>query len=396
VAPEPGASRADADRSFEQLYEGHREEVYRAALRALGNADDAEDVTQAAFVDAYRAILRGSRPRAPRAWLLAIAENVRRRRFRSALRRPREEPLDPESAAATELEPEQAETVRRALEALSPQQREVFLLRELSGLSYGEIAERTGATTASVQMVLFRARCALRAELDPPPVTQRRRSLGLQLPAWLAQLAGRGDALVLAPRGAGAVGAAVLAVSGVTAGALHVQRHGDPRPPALVQAQPRLLPPPRLTAVRAAVRRESAPARAPGLEPRAAPTRRSPVVAPVNRTPEPVPTPAPVAAPAAPGPVPTLAAVPPVAVPPVLPRKTPAPASPPVTPPALVVPLPESTPPIGSVPPVELPLPPVVVPLPQIEVPELPEPVVAPLLPLLPVLPLPQPPPPSP
>jgi len=383
VVPKPGESRADADRSFEQLYEGHRQEVYRAALRALGNADDAEDVTQAAFVDAYRAILRGSRPSSPRAWLLAIAENVRHRRFRSALRRPREEPLDPESAAATELYPEHADAVRRALVALPPQQREVFLLRELSGLSYDEIAERIGSTTASVQMLLFRARRALRAELDPP-VTQRRRSLGLQLPAWLAQLAGRGDTLVLAPRGASALGAAVLAVSGVTAGALHVHERGDQRSAAIVQEQPRVLPATRLAAARAPVRRETAPKRVPSpavakSPPAAAPARPAPA-----RTPAPAPAPAP-APTQAPSPPP-----PPTAAPT---ATTPAAETPPVQvlPPELVVPLPAATPDLGIVPPVPLPLPPVVVPLPPVEVPELLEPVVAPLLPVLQVLPVLQP-----
>ena len=373
---EPGQSRADADRSFEQLYEGHREEVYWAALRALGNADDAEDVTQAAFVDAYRAILRGSRPRAPRAWLLAIAENVRRRRFRSALRRPREEPLDVESAAATELVPEHAEAVRRALATLPPQQREVFLLRELSGLSYGEIAERTGSTTASVQMLLFRARRELRAELDPPAVTQRRRSLGVQLPAWLAQLAGRGDTLVLAPRGAGAVGAAVLAVSGVTAGALHVQQHGAPRSEPTVLEQPRLLPTTRLTAARSRAPQPAAPQRvrkvAPTKTPRAAPARPAPA-------PSPAPTPA-----ATPAPTPAAAATPPapqpVAPPPALTRESPTPVQ--VSPPELVVPLPASTPAVGVVPPVALPVPPVVVPVPPVVIPV--PPVVVPVSPVEP------------
>ena len=72
------AARAAVDLNFEELYRELRADVYRAALRKLGNAQDAEDVTQAAFADAYRAVLRGARPQSPRAWLLAISENVRR------------------------------------------------------------------------------------------------------------------------------------------------------------------------------------------------------------------------------------------------------------------------------------------------------------------------------
>jgi DNA-directed RNA polymerase specialized sigma24 family protein len=87
---------------FEGLYRTHRNEVYRAALRKVGDHHEAEDVTQAAFLDAYKAVLRGSKPDLPRAWLLAIAENVRRRRFRTSLRRPREEPLRDESLPSAE------------------------------------------------------------------------------------------------------------------------------------------------------------------------------------------------------------------------------------------------------------------------------------------------------
>ena len=136
-------ARADADLDFERLYRGHRGDVFRAALRELGNVHDAEDVTQAAFVDAYRAVLRGTRPEAPRAWLLTIAENVRRRRFRTALRRPREEPLDRRGRARRRgLRPSRRTRCSSALAALPPEQRAAFLLREIVGLSYDEIAER--------------------------------------------------------------------------------------------------------------------------------------------------------------------------------------------------------------------------------------------------------------
>ncbi len=377
------------DRSFERLYAGHRQEVYRAALRALGNTDDAEDVTQAAFVDAYRAILRGSRPSAPRAWLLAIAENVRRRRFRTALRRPREEPLDAELAASAELTHEHAEAVRLALVALPPHQREVFLLREVSGLSYEEIAERTDSTTASVQMLLFRARRSLRAELDPPAVTQRRRSLGLQLPAWLAQLVGRGDTLALAPRGVGAVGAAVLAVTGVTAGAVHLRQPDDPHPRVVVREQPRLSVAVPLVPVRHTVAPSSTPAagrptRAPAAPARAQAQPPAPSPAPTQEAATPSPAAPDVVAPPADPPVQTPA--PPVSVAPPAPV-----AVPPLT--SALPAVPPLTSALPAVPPVALPVPPVVPPvLPELpELPELPRPAELPPVvePLVPTLPLP-------
>ena len=213
-------TRADAERSFEQLYRGHRGDVYRAALRELGNSHDAEDVTQAAFVDAYRAVLRGTRPQAPRAWLLTIAENVRRRRFRTSLKRPREEPLDAENAFAAEDSNEQAASLLDALATLTAEQREAFLLREVRGLSYEEIAQRTDSTVASVQMLLFRARKTLRDELEPPQVR------GVFFP-WAATLLSRAETFSLAPRAAGAIGVAALAV-GVSAS---VPASADPPPP---------------------------------------------------------------------------------------------------------------------------------------------------------------------
>ncbi|HUQ22110.1 MAG TPA: sigma-70 family RNA polymerase sigma factor [Gaiellaceae bacterium] len=234
MAPRPAnEARREADLDFERLYAGHRSDVFRAALRELGNVHDAEDVTQAAFVDAYRAVLRGSRPEAPRAWLLAIAENVRRRRFRTARRRPREEPLDPEAASGAEPSIGQANALRNALAALPSQQRDVFLLREIAGLSYDEIADDLGSTVGAVQMLLFRARQTLRAELEPPAVRSSR-GVVVPLPGWLTGLAARSDSLVLTPRAAGALGAAVIAVTGV--GAVHATAPPDRPDPSPTRA----------------------------------------------------------------------------------------------------------------------------------------------------------------
>ena len=210
------SARAAVDLTFEELYRGHRADVYRAALRELGNAHDAEDVTQAAFVDAYRAVLRGTRPQSPRAWLLAISENVRRRRFRTAQRRPHEDLVeDADFPLTADLPHEQSRALSEALAALPPEQRRVFVLREVVGLSYVEIAAEVDSTVASVQMLLFRGRRSLRDQLDPPTVSRRPIFLP-PLPGWLVGLWSRIEVATLTPRAAGALGAAVLTIAGAT------------------------------------------------------------------------------------------------------------------------------------------------------------------------------------
>jgi RNA polymerase sigma-70 factor (ECF subfamily) len=191
------------------LYRSHRNEVYRAALRKLGDHHEAEDVTQTAFLDAYRAVLRGSHPDLPRAWLLAIAENVRRRRFRTALRRPRLEPLKETLPSAEPPWRAQTAEIRAALSTLPDNQRKAFLLRELGGFSYGEIAEQLDTSVPAVQMLLFRARQKLRAELDQPTVGR----IGgfIPIPHWLLGLASKVPAGFAGPRVAGLVAASVIA-----------------------------------------------------------------------------------------------------------------------------------------------------------------------------------------
>src|SRR5579884_2212640 len=94
------AHASGADRAFERLYRRHALDVYRYAFGVLRNQADAEDVTQTTFLNAYRALERGERPEAPQHWLISIAHNVCRQRFRTAQRRVREVGLDLEAAAA--------------------------------------------------------------------------------------------------------------------------------------------------------------------------------------------------------------------------------------------------------------------------------------------------------
>src|ERR671926_1759807 len=95
------AQRARADRAFEKLYRRHVGDVYRYALVVMRNPSDAEDVTQTTFMNAYRAFARGERPRTPQNWLIAIAHNVCRQRFRQLQRTPGELPLEEEEVGHT-------------------------------------------------------------------------------------------------------------------------------------------------------------------------------------------------------------------------------------------------------------------------------------------------------
>jgi RNA polymerase sigma-70 factor (ECF subfamily) len=162
------AQRLGTDRSFERLYRKHAGDVYRYALVVLRNEADAEDVTQTTFLNAYKAFERGERPRAPQNWLIAIAHNVCRQRFRQSQRRPNEVIFEEELAEAAVLEDDaiSAEDIRRALGHLAFNQRAALVMRELEGRSYQEIADILELSVSAVETLIFRARRALREQLE--------------------------------------------------------------------------------------------------------------------------------------------------------------------------------------------------------------------------------------
>jgi len=156
-----------AARAVDDLYRRHGSEVYRYALAVLGNHADAEDVTQTTFLNAYRSLEQGVRPRKPSNWLLTIASNAIKQRFRQELARPRQVELDDRLADASG--DDDGPTVGELLTALAripPQQRQAIVLREFEGRSYNEIAEILGVTTSALETLLFRARRSLAEELE--------------------------------------------------------------------------------------------------------------------------------------------------------------------------------------------------------------------------------------
>jgi RNA polymerase sigma factor (sigma-70 family) len=168
VTPLLAARRRTGDRAFERLYRSHVHAVYRYALAVLHNEADAEDVTQTTFLNAYRAFQRGERPHTPHNWLIKIAHNVCRQRFRDTSRRPREVEFDDAHAPATIENPDvpTADEIRRALGFLAFNQRAALVMRELEGRSYAEISDVLDVSVAAVETLMFRARRALREQLE--------------------------------------------------------------------------------------------------------------------------------------------------------------------------------------------------------------------------------------
>jgi RNA polymerase sigma factor (sigma-70 family) len=156
------------DRSFERLYRKHVHAVYRYALAVLHNEADAEDVTQTTFMSAYRAFQRGERPERAHNWLIKIAHNVCRQRFRDASRRPQEVEFDESRAVAAPADTDipSASEIRRALGFLGFNQRAALVMRELEGRSYAEIAQILDLSMGAVETLIFRARRALREQLE--------------------------------------------------------------------------------------------------------------------------------------------------------------------------------------------------------------------------------------
>src|SRR5947208_13650891 len=83
------AQRPRSDRAFERMYRRHVGDVYRYALAVMRNPADAEDVTETAFLNPYRAFQSAESPERPDNSLIAIAHNVWRQRFAQAPRPPK-------------------------------------------------------------------------------------------------------------------------------------------------------------------------------------------------------------------------------------------------------------------------------------------------------------------
>lgn len=222
VAPEAqGAHRLDpvVSATTERLFHEHSGWIYGYCLRMLRSPEDAEDALQATYLNAYRSLGQGVRPRGDSAWLLRIAQNVCFTRLRSSGRRARLEQLQDvtlleETIPAPARSADELIGLTDALASLPEQQRRAILLREWQGLSYRELAESLGLSQSAVETLVFRARRSLAAALEDP--AKRRRRFRAVHVLDLGGLVSAVKGFLLGSAGAKAVTAAALAVATTT------------------------------------------------------------------------------------------------------------------------------------------------------------------------------------
>lgn len=158
--------------AFTQLYDRYYDRIYRHLIYRVGRSEDAEDLTQQVFLQAWRALARYRQTGSPFvAWLVTIAHNL----VVSFYRRSRaEQPLDAdtrdwpaeerlEAVAEQHIEHERA---RRLMLQLKAEYQQVLMMRFLENLEYREIAAALGKSEGNVRVIQHRALHELRRLVD--------------------------------------------------------------------------------------------------------------------------------------------------------------------------------------------------------------------------------------
>lgn len=152
-------------RGASHVIESYRMDVYNASLRLLGNAADAEDVTQDTFVTALQRMSTFDSARAMGPWLRAIARNRAIDLIRRRARTPEPEVAAAESVESVAIGRLEAEQVRAALAGLADRDRVLLVLRYWEDQPIDAIARALGMREGAVRVALLRARRALGARL---------------------------------------------------------------------------------------------------------------------------------------------------------------------------------------------------------------------------------------
>lgn len=169
------AQRGDGT-AFDELVRRHSTSMFRVAFRVLGDAVEAEDAVQDAWVSAWRSLRRFRGDAAVSTWLYRVVTNAAlacvRRRSSTVVWDPTGETFarltagrDSDTPEGHAVRREEAVLVQHAIATLEPSQRVPLVLRELEGLSYQQIAEVLDVSVAALHSRLHRARVTLLSRL---------------------------------------------------------------------------------------------------------------------------------------------------------------------------------------------------------------------------------------
>ncbi len=166
-----------SEKAFRDFIKEHQPRVYNTALNILQNTEDAEEITQDVFVEAFNKAHTFKGESQVSTWLYRITTNKCIDHLRSKKRKKRfafltqlfHESGEPISDASDFVHPgivaenrEKAAILYKAIDQLPETQKVAFLLSETDGLSYAEISEIVGTSVSSIESLLFRARKNLR------------------------------------------------------------------------------------------------------------------------------------------------------------------------------------------------------------------------------------------
>lgn len=171
--------------AFDEMVARYWDRIYSMVNQLLRNTQDAEEVTQDAFIRAHRGLSNFRGDSAFSTWLYQIATNLARNRYWYWWRRKRDksvsfdQPIGPDNATTlADIIPAEVETpnditvtqefvdkIAEGMDKLTPKHREILTLRNIRNLSYEEIAQILGLSVGTVKSRIARARESLRAKL---------------------------------------------------------------------------------------------------------------------------------------------------------------------------------------------------------------------------------------
>jgi RNA polymerase sigma-70 factor (ECF subfamily) len=167
------ANAGDAD-AFGELYMLHLDTIYRYVYFRVGNADDAEDLTEQVFLKAWQALPGYEQRGYPfTSWLYRIAHNVVADHYRKAAGRPRGPSMDlapfkdwaedagQPAALDQVIQAEETEALAAAIVQLSDEQQQVIILRFIEGMSHAEVSDILGKSKGACRVIQHRALATL-------------------------------------------------------------------------------------------------------------------------------------------------------------------------------------------------------------------------------------------